>query len=87
MGAILSLSLAEQALIAVLGLHILAYVYVKNKFTVRKKYKSHKSGSVLVTGASTGIGRSVAENVAGCGFRVFAGVRKDKDAKSFDDIE
>ena len=38
--------------------------------------------SVLVTGASTGIGRACAERLDGAGWRVFAGVRKQPDADS-----
>ncbi len=40
------------------------------------------SGSVLVTGASTGIGRACALHVDGLGYRVFAGVRTESAAES-----
>lgn len=38
------------------------------------------SGSIVVTGASTGIGAACAVELARRGYRVFAGVRKDEDA-------
>jgi NAD(P)-dependent dehydrogenase (short-subunit alcohol dehydrogenase family) len=38
--------------------------------------------SVLVTGASTGIGRATALRLDGSGWKVFAGVRKAEDAES-----
>lgn len=40
------------------------------------------SRNVLVTGTSTGIGRSAALELAARGWRVFAGVRKEADGKS-----
>ena len=43
--------------------------------------------AVLVTGASSGIGRKTTELLASKGFFVYAGARKDEDLKELDAIE
>jgi NAD(P)-dependent dehydrogenase (short-subunit alcohol dehydrogenase family) len=43
--------------------------------------------SVLVTGASTGIGRNLVETLAENGFHVYAGARKDTDLAALDAID
>ena len=43
---------------------------------------STKEGAVLVTGASRGLGRSIAMELNARGYRVFAGVRKSADVDS-----
>ena len=43
--------------------------------------------SILVTGASTGIGRNLAETLAAEGYHVYAGARKDEDLAELDSIE
>ena len=45
----------------------------------------HKS--ILVTGASTGIGRHLTETLAENGYHVYAGARKDKDLEALDAID
>lgn len=43
--------------------------------------------SILITGASTGIGRNLAETLAESGYHVYAGARKDKDLAELDAID
>ena len=43
--------------------------------------------AVLVTGASTGIGRNITERLASEGYFVYAGARKEKDLRELDAIE
>ena len=43
--------------------------------------------SILVTGASTGIGRNLAESLAAKGYHVYAGARKEKDLAELDAID
>ena len=43
--------------------------------------------SILVTGASTGIGRNLTETLAENGYHVYAGARKDKDFAALDAID
>ena len=42
--------------------------------------------AILVTGASTGIGRKIAEDLAAHGFFVYAGARKQKDIDALNQI-
>lgn len=44
-----------------------------------KEYVVHKNGVIVITGASTGIGRHAAEHLATLGYQVYAGVRKESD--------
>jgi len=54
---------------------------------VSDQHKSVDQKSVLVTGASTGIGRNLAETLAANGYHVYAGARKEKDLAELDAID
>ena len=42
---------------------------------------------VLITGASTGIGRACAEYLASKGFKIYAGARKQKDLDELNELD
>ncbi|MEM9182888.1 MAG: SDR family NAD(P)-dependent oxidoreductase [Pseudomonadota bacterium] len=48
---------------------------------------AEETKAVLITGASTGIGRHLAETLAGAGYHVYAGARKKKDLAELDAID
>jgi len=60
-----------------------ALVFFAAPQTVAAEHKE----SVLITGASTGIGRNLAETLAANGYHVYAGARKDKDLAELDAID
>lgn len=66
-------------------LFLLAFLFLKVAF--RKKYPVHKSGAVVLTGASTGIGHHAAQHLAKRGFVVYATVRKQKDVDALNKLE
>jgi NAD(P)-dependent dehydrogenase (short-subunit alcohol dehydrogenase family) len=49
--------------------------------------ETHHQKAVLITGASTGLGRAMAELMASKGHFVYAGARKDKDIEELNAIE
>ena len=56
-------------------------------FTAPDTVVADDSKSILITGASTGIGRHLTETLAENGYHVYAGARKDKDLAALDAIE
>ena len=61
---------------------LLAGLLAAGHYGLRKEFTVHPKGAILVTGASTGIGRDAAVRLASAGYNVFAGVRKASDAES-----
>ena len=61
-------------------LHFAAVLLVTCVFlTTPQSVVAQEQKSILVTGASTGIGRHLAESLAGNGYHVYAGARKEED--------
>jgi NAD(P)-dependent dehydrogenase (short-subunit alcohol dehydrogenase family) len=66
---------------------LVAIIAIISYFYEQKAYAVHNSGIVLITGASTGIGRDAAEYLAvNSNFLVLAGVRKESDGKAIDEM-
>jgi len=71
-----------NAIVALLGLLLAATTATAATTTATPGQKA-----VLVTGASTGIGRKITERLAADGYFVYAGARKEKDLLELDAIE
>ena len=67
-------------------LQLVAATIVLALGTVQDAFADDKE-SILVTGASTGIGRHLAETLAENGYHVYAGARKEKDLAALDAID
>lgn len=55
--------------------------------TTKPSSQDNAQKAILVTGASSGLGRSIAETLAAKGYFVYAGARKDKDLEALDSID
>ena len=68
---------------------IIAILLITTSFATHVTAQSEEPSqkAVLITGASTGIGRSMAELMASKGHFVYAGARKDKDMEELNAIE
>jgi len=80
---IMSVEIAGKMFIVGLALYVCKKI-VDRLFA--KTFRVYEEGIILVTGASTGIGRHSAESLAKRGYVVFAGVRKEEDAKSINEM-
>jgi NAD(P)-dependent dehydrogenase (short-subunit alcohol dehydrogenase family) len=79
------LSCSGRALIGMLGLALAGAALTADAAPAAPAAVSQKA--VLVTGASTGIGRRITERLAADGYFVYAGARKDSDLAELDAIE
>ncbi|PCJ47270.1 MAG: short-chain dehydrogenase/reductase [Gammaproteobacteria bacterium] len=76
-------NLTSQLIVVTLLLS--SFVIIGGSTLVAEEKVNQKA--VLVTGASTGIGRMITENLAAKGYFVYAGARKEKDLKSLNLIK
>jgi NAD(P)-dependent dehydrogenase (short-subunit alcohol dehydrogenase family) len=63
-----------------------AVISVIATFAAPQTAVADEQKSILITGASTGIGRNLAETLADSGYHVYAGARKDKDLEALNAI-
>ena len=68
-----------------IGAFLLLILHIFTSSAIAAESPAQKA--VLVTGASTGIGRNIAERLASEGYFVYAGARKEQDIKALSTIE
>ena len=61
------------------GLGLMLFAFSAASSTVHAESGTNKQRAILVTGASTGIGRNITEKLASEGLFVYAGARKQRD--------
>ena len=66
---------------------VLTFSAAQPTFGVKQTSGTESQRTVLVTGASTGIGRKIAERLAADGYFVFAGARKEADLQALGAIK
>lgn len=66
---------------------LLAGLMTLSFYEVASAQTADPAGAVLITGASSGLGRATAETLAAKGVFVYAGARKDEDLRALDAIE
>jgi len=67
----------KKAALVIILVSVLPFL---TQLVLQKEYKVHEKGAIIISGASTGIGKHAAVDLAKHGYTVFAGVRKQKDA-------
>ena len=65
---------------------VLAALPMSFELLLARTFAVHSAGGILVTGASTGIGRHAAEELSRSGYTVYATVRKEADAAALREL-
>ncbi|MDH3512326.1 MAG: SDR family oxidoreductase [Gammaproteobacteria bacterium] len=80
------LKLPTKSIISILAIFVLVASTGFQQAVATTQEEAEPSKAILITGASSGLGRMIAESLAAKGYRVYAGARKQEDLDALNAI-